>query len=1357
MSTTPNGDLLCISSFFSSSKTLYFYGLKENGRPYFLENGKETPFRTTDSEQARNEGAIFGIKLSKESNDDKEYIIGFANNNANFEIYDFDNNIIYKESCKTIFGTSRNSFQYASIFRLNTDEQNYYIISIPAHNSSNKKLFYLMKFYFSNLQISTYPPTKIGITTESAETKISSCFESENNYIFCFYLDTNNNYIINVYNYDLQIIGTTSFSSTYYGDSTFFKCIHFTEDAGAFLYYDTDKNIAIQFKNYINGELYDYFNSNPKIKINNNNYMNQTKITDMIKLADKKFCIALISSNNEELNLFVVNNYVDEKIKIRHYNIKIYNLYLFKIKDELSLSLYNGFIAMASAVIYDGSRLTGSLIIFNYPNSTDFSIDITDNLISFINPIIKLNEKCKIENNIFGYIFAGIKIYNFSDGLKLLIEQIQEEIEKDFILASGADIELILTNKINIEENGRIEYGMVVIEDEYDIYNQYPIEIDNNYCGGNCDDEIDNFSKQWYFGRISYCDITFNLEKITKDCDENCFLCIKGSDKNCIICNYLYEELPGGGKKCLGENEEIPQTEIIKISTTENAIITTSEIILPQTTEYEKDKLASSEIATTIFEEKISSSEIATTIFEEKNPSSEISKIKTSVLNEIETIPKNQNEIKNDGKNCTNEEIINNKCNEGKITINQIDEIKNNLLQKNYTKENIIIKTENVIMQLSTSEDQKKSDNPEVSNIDLGECENLLKIENNIPLEDSLIIFKTDIKTEDFSATYVAYEIFNPYTLQKLNLTVCQNAQKSISISIPIQLNDNVESLANSLNDFGYDLFNENDSFYNDICTTYTSINGSDMLLYDRKKDIYEVSQNQTMCQKGCIFQSYNLTNRKAKCDCSINNEIVTKLDIDDLFDERKIAKSFYNTLKNSNFQVLKCYKLIINISNILKNYGEILMSVLFIIFIILTIIYGIKGKNQIHKYIDLIIKLIKANNIKKTKSHLIQKKEGNKEKNKISIKKANKSTKGKCLKSKSKIKEKKQNEPPRKLSIFKINKKKINKKSSIIKSTDRSLTKKRINNNIFLNVQVINSSNNKKKYNKLKEKNNKLKNKKYKKIKKKLNIEKKNIYLQSNKRKILINNLNTSKNKIELKFNKDKNQKFFNLNDYEIKNLEYKNAIIFDKRTYFQYYCSLLKKKQLILFTFLPTNDYNLPYIKIALFIVSFSLYFTINGFFFSDDTMHKVYENNGAYNFLYQIPIILYSSVISTIINMILKLLSLSEKNILELKSHSNISNAIRKSNEIESCLKIKFILFFIFSFILMSFFWYFISCFSAVYSNTQIILIEDTLISFFISMIYPFGLNLLPGIFRMSALKAKNKNRAFLYKLSLILALI
>ena len=72
-------------------------------------------------------------------------------------------------------------------------------------------------------------------------------------------------------------------------------------------------------------------------------------------------------------------------------------------------------------------------------------------------------------------------------------------------------------------------------------------------------------------------------------------------------------------------------------------------------------------------------------------------------------------------------------------------------------------------------------------------------------------------------------------------------------------------------------------------------------------------------------------------------------------------------------------------------------------------------------------------------------------------------------------------------------------------------------------------------------------------------------------------------------------------------------------------------------------------------------------------------------------------------------------------------------------------------------MLFFWYFISCFCAVYSNTQLILISDTLISFGISMLYPFGLNLFPGMFRISALQAKNKDKICLYKFSELLALI
>ena len=232
-----------------------------------------------------------------------------------------------------------------------------------------------------------------------------------------------------------------------------------------------------------------------------------------------------------------------------------------------------------------------------------------------------------------------------------------------------------------------------------------------------------------------------------------------------------------------------------------------------------------------------------------------------------------------------------------------------------------------------------------------------------------------------------------------------------------------------------------------------------------------------------------------------------------------------------------------------------------------------------------------------------------------------------------------------------------------------------------------------------------------------------------------------------------DNDQQKNNLNDTELDDLEYELAIIYDKRTFLQYYWSVLKRNQLLIFTFLPTNDYNLMYAKIALFIISFGLFITINGFFFSDETMHKEYEDNGKFDIFKQIPQIFYSSVISSFANVLLKNLSLTENNILELKNeiYFSINKAKKKARQIERCLKIKLIFFFVISFISMLFFWYFISCFCAVYKNTQIILLQDTGISFGMSLVYPFILSFLPGIFRIPALRAQNKNLKCLYKFS------
>ena len=148
----------------------------------------------------------------------------------------------------------------------------------------------------------------------------------------------------------------------------------------------------------------------------------------------------------------------------------------------------------------------------------------------------------------------------------------------------------------------------------------------------------------------------------------------------------------------------------------------------------------------------------------------------------------------------------------------------------------------------------------------------------------------------------------------------------------------------------------------------------------------------------------------------------------------------------------------------------------------------------------------------------------------------------------------------------------------------------------------------------------------------------------------------------------------------------------------------------------------------------------------------MHKIYEDNGKFNFIYQIPQILYSTIISSLINYIIRYFSLSEQSVIKIKNQkSDLKEEIPK---ILKCLKIKFLFFFILSFIFMFLFWFYLSCFCSVYINTQRHTINDTLISFGLTLLYPFLLNLIPGILRMISLNGSNKNRNCLYKISQII---
>ena len=197
--------------------------------------------------------------------------------------------------------------------------------------------------------------------------------------------------------------------------------------------------------------------------------------------------------------------------------------------------------------------------------------------------------------------------------------------------------------------------------------------------------------------------------------------------------------------------------------------------------------------------------------------------------------------------------------------------------------------------------------------------------------------------------------------------------------------------------------------------------------------------------------------------------------------------------------------------------------------------------------------------------------------------------------------------------------------------------------------------------------------------------------------------------------------------------------------------------KNQLLLFTFFNNNDYNIFILKFALFLFSITLYFSVSAFFFVDKKVHHFYEKQGQIDLLLELPDILYSTLISSIISIFIKNLALSNKDMLRIKQMNNIHDSLKQSILIVNKLIIKFNLFFIICFILIVLFWYFISAFCAVYKNTQFILFQNTLSGFALSNLYPFGLSIFPGLFRIPALRMNSKFSELVYNFSKIISYI
>ena len=264
------------------------------------------------------------------------------------------------------------------------------------------------------------------------------------------------------------------------------------------------------------------------------------------------------------------------------------------------------------------------------------------------------------------------------------------------------------------------------------------------------------------------------------------------------------------------------------------------------------------------------------------------------------------------------------------------------------------------------------------------------------------------------------------------------------------------------------------------------------------------------------------------------------------------------------------------------------------------------------------------------------------------------------------------------------------------------------------------------------------------------------------------INLIQQSNNNIMFQNNIDKNQikqlkeikEYNEYTDNELNYLPYFDAILEDKRSFFEIYFSLIKTKHLLVFAFGCKNDYNPRTMKISFMLFIFAIFLAINTIFLNDTSLHKLFVSNGKIEIISDIFKIGFSVLISSTIKNLLLLVTFPENDILEIKKIEIENNDKRNQEvqEIKTIVMIRCYIYFFANIIILGLIWIYISSFFMIFQNTQIYVIRNTLISFGISMIIPFILYLVPTFIKKLAIKGDgSQGRYCLYILATILQVL
>ena len=353
--------------------------------------------------------------------------------NTSAELFDFDNDKIISKETKDLIGYENKNMR-SNLINIDKEENRFIFSCLSIKNDIMTGI--IMKF---DLELKSNKLTISDKTEKEIKYcygEISSCFKTEkNNLIICFYGYNKNweiiSFILLAYDENFKQLELKYYFPSGINLFVYFYSIFFREDAGAFIYYrEIESEIFYPIIFFAKYDLEDkcfknYFSDNNIITLDKYIFNTGYNMNELIKLSDNKLALIAGSKNLEvlfivTLNIFNINNI--NNIKIRYYSVEMLKLLNLRISEDIRGYTFNNFIivGVSYCLINDCSginwtKYSSTIMMIGYPNKNDGSFNIVNYLLldsgnSTENITLDLSKNMTIDNNIFGYIYNGIKI-----------------------------------------------------------------------------------------------------------------------------------------------------------------------------------------------------------------------------------------------------------------------------------------------------------------------------------------------------------------------------------------------------------------------------------------------------------------------------------------------------------------------------------------------------------------------------------------------------------------------------------------------------------------------------------------------------------------------------------------------------------------------------------------------------------------------------------------------------------------------------------------------------------------------------------------------------------------------------------